>query len=345
MKKLFSLLCIIALLVFALSGCGCNQQPAQEADKEPEAPAVNEQPPEKTAEKVKVVLLLPGPVNDMGWNAFAYDGLKEAEEKFDVEVAFSENIQQSDMEEVLRGYAMQDYDIIIGHGFQFNDSAKKVAAEFPDSRFVVTSSDVFQAPNLTSVNIDNEQQGFLAGVAAAMLTKTNVVGSIGGQDMPPIRGVLVGFEKGVKYINPDLEILSAMTGSFDDVAKTKETALVMISKKADIIVAAANQAGLGSIEACQEKGILAIGINQDQNSIAPDTVVTSSMKNGSALITFVVEKFLKGELEPEFYNLGIGEKAVHLAPWHGFDDKVPQEVKDKLQEVSAKISSGEIKVN
>jgi basic membrane protein A len=133
-----------------------------------------------------------------------------------------------------------------------------------------------------------------------MLTKTNVVGCIGGQDMPPIRGVLDGFAKGAKHVKPDVEILSAMTGSFDDVAKAKETALAMISENADIITAAANQAGLGSIEACKEKGIFALGVNQDQNSIAPDTVVVSAIKSAPVLITFVVEKVLNDELEPKF---------------------------------------------
>jgi basic membrane protein A len=96
----------------------------------------------------------------MGWNASAYEGLKKAETDFKVEIAYSENVQQSDMEEVLRGYAIQEYDIIIGHGFQFNDAAKKVAKEFTESMFVVTSSDISQSPNLASVNLDNEQQGF-----------------------------------------------------------------------------------------------------------------------------------------------------------------------------------------
>lgn len=331
MKRWVSLVVVLMFLT-GLVGCGGQSSGGDASDGADDT------------KQLKVALLLPGPINDMGWNASAYEGLKQAEEKYNAEISYSENIQQSDMEEVFRGYAQQGFDIIIGHGFQFGDAAKKVAADYPDSKFIVTSSNISQEPNLASVNIDNEQQGFLMGVVAGLLTKSNLVGAIGGQEIPPIVGSLAGFEKGVKYVNPDANILSTMTGSFDDVAKAKETALAMIAQGADIIMANANQAGLGSIEACKMKGVLAIGSNQDQNEIAPDTVVVSGIKSVPVLITFVVEKVQNGDFEPKFYNLGFNEGAVYLSPWHSFEDKIPQEAKDKIKTITEDLAAGKIEV-
>ncbi|HHU33113.1 MAG TPA: BMP family ABC transporter substrate-binding protein [Clostridia bacterium] len=336
MKRILALLLILSLVLGLVMGCG---QSVDEEEPKVENEATAEVPEE---EKLRVALALAGPVNDMGWNASAFEGLKEAEKLFDIEATYQENVQQSDMEEVFRNYALAGYNLIIGHGFQFGDALMKVSEEFPDLKFVVTSSDISKAPNLASVNLDNEQKGFLAGAVAALLTKTNTVGYIGGQEIPPIKGTAIGFEAGAKYINPDIKVLSTFTGSFEDVNKAKEVALAMISENADVIMANANQAGLGPIEACQEKGVLSIGSNQDQNEIAPDTVVTSAIQSSPILIKFLVEKVQKGEFEPKFYNLGVAEGAVYLAPWHGFEDKIPQEVKDKVEEITEGLRAGQI---
>ena len=269
MKRSIGILAILLILAMLVVGCGSSQQAGGDSAEEPKGE-------EKTG--LKVALMLSGPISDMGWNASAYEGLEQAEKDFGIETAYQESIAQSDIEEVFRGYAQQGYDLIIGHGFQFADTALKVATEFPDVKFVITSSNITQEPNLGSVNLDNVQQGFLMGAVAAIVSETNVVGGIGGQEIPPIKGSVVGFEQGAKHVNPDIKVLTALTGSNDDVAKAKETALAMIDQGADVVMTNANQAGLGSIEACKEKGVYAIGSNQDQNDMAPDAVVVSGIK-------------------------------------------------------------------
>lgn len=326
---------LVLVMVLVLAGCG-QKAPSNSAQNPAEQPA---------KKKLKVALLLPGPVNDMGWNASAYEGLKKVEKDFNVEVAYTENVAQSDMEEIFRGYATQGYELIFGHGFQFGDAAKKVAEAFPNVKFVVTSSNISQPPNLASVNIDNEQQGFLMGVVAGLMTKSGTVGAIGGQEIPPIVGSVEGFKKGVAYANPKVKVLATYTGNFNDVAKTKETALAMIADRADVLMANANQAGLGSIEAAKEKGVFAIGSNQDQNSVAPNTVLVSGIKSVPVLISFVVDRYLKGQFEPKFYNLGFKEGAVYLSPWHGFEDKVPKEVKNKIKQITDDLANGKINVS
>jgi len=335
--SIIAMLLVLAMLVVA--GCGSSQEAGGSQN---EALAEEEQGQEAP---LKVALMLSGPISDMGWNASAYEGLKQVEEKYGVETAYSESIPQSDIEEVFRGFAQQGFDVIIGHGYQFGDAAMKVAPEFPDVKFVVTSSSIKQEPNLASANLDNVQQGFLMGAAAAILSESRIVGGIGGQEMPPIKGSIEGFEQGAKYIDPEIKVLTAMTGSNDDVTKAKETAMAMIDQGADVIMTNANQAGLGSIEACQEKGVYAIGSNQDQNPIAPDTVVVSGIKSTPVLITFVVEKVLAGEFEPTFYPLGVKEGAVYFSPFHGFEEKLSQEVRDKILGIQEDIISGKIEVS
>lgn len=336
LKSIIAVLLVLAMLVVA--GCNGSQNVGDsEPDTTPE--------PQGQDGQLKVALLLSGPISDMGWNASAYEGLKQAEEEYGIETAYTESIAQSDIEEVFRGFAQQGFDLIIGHGFQFGDAALKVAPEFPDVKFVVTSSSITQEPNLGSTNLDNVQQGFLMGAAAAILSESGVVAGIGGQEMPPIVGSVEGFIQGAKYVNPDIEVLTAMTGSNDDVTQAKETALAMIDDGADVVMTNANQAGLGSIEACQERGVYAIGSNQDQNDIAPDTVVISGIKSSPVMITFIIEKVLAGEFEPTFYPLGVKEGAVYFSPFHGFEEKLPQEVRDQIMAIQEDMISGKIEVS
>ncbi|MGI9951480.1 BMP family protein [Moorellaceae bacterium AZ2] len=340
MKKWMIILVAAALLAVLSAGCGSNS--GSNSSTGSQAPSTGEASEEK--KQLKIALLLPGPINDMGWNASAYEGLKQAEEKYGASVAYVENVAQSDMEENFRGFALQGYDLIIGHGFQFGDAAMKVASQFPNVKFVVTSSNISQAPNVASVNIDNEMQGFVMGAVAALLTKSGTVGAIGGEQIPPIVGSVEGFEKGAKYINPNIKVLTAYTGNFNDVNKAKETALAMIAQGADIIMANANQAGLGSIQACQEKKVLAIGSNMDQNPIAPDTVVVSVIKSVPVLISYVVDLIYNNEFEAKFYNLGVKEGAVYLSPWHGFEDKIPQDVKDRVAGILKDLEEGKLDI-
>ncbi|WP_197686553.1 BMP family protein [Thermanaeromonas toyohensis] len=193
MKKWMAFFLTLTLLA-VLVGCGSKPQPGS-SDTGVEASPSGEAKGGK--KQLKIALLLPGPINDMGWNASAYEGLKQAEKKYGASVAYVENVAQSDMEENFRGFALQGYDLIIGHGFQFGDAAKKVASQFPKAKFVVTSSNISQPPNVASVNIDNEMQGFIMGAIAALMSKSKVV------------------------------------GNFNDINKAKEMALAMIAQGAD----------------------------------------------------------------------------------------------------------------
>ena len=336
MKKFLALGLVVLMLASAV---GCMAAEETTGTEEGQSDAVEAETPEGSEETpLKVAALLPGPINDMGWNASAYEGLLAVESEFGAEIAYQENVSQSDMEEVFRNFALSGYDVVF---VQVNDAASKVAEDFPETIFVVTSSDISNGTNLGSVNSGVDQQGFLAGAMAAMLTETGKVGAIGGVNIPPITGPIYGFYAGANYMNPDIEVHAVLTGSFDDVTKAKETARAMIDSGVDVIFANANQAGLGSIEACEEAGVYAIGSNLDQNPIAPDTVVQSIIKSTTRLFTYVVDKVYKVEFEGKFYRLSIDEGAIYLADWHGYDESMP-ELKASMEELVSGMKDGSV---
>ncbi len=333
MKK-YLYACVTLLLIFSLALTGCTGN--TESAEEPEG---------NDSEPLKVALLLAGPITDQGWNAMAYSGLIAADETYDIETTYTESVAQSDREEVFRGYATQGYDLIIGHGFDFLDAGLKVAESFPDVKFVITSTTASVEPNVGSVSDDGLMKGFLGGVVAGVLTETDTVAFIGGLKIPPIMLGQKGFEAGVKYVNPDANVLSTMSGTFEDAGVVKEIALSMIDQGADLILAQADSASLGSIEACEESGIRAIGINGDQNSLAPDTVVTSAMADFPLAMSLVIGQALDGTWEPVSNIMGVQEGVVGLAPYHGFEDKLTDEQKAEIEAVYQGLLDGSIELN
>ncbi len=343
MKKRFKgvVLFLVLVMLVSLTACsgGAAEEPAVEEPAEGEEPAV-----EAPEEVPSVALVLNGPINDMGWNASAYAGLNLIEANYGAEVSFSESIAQSDMEEVFRSYATMGYDLIFGHGSQFTDAITVVAADYPESMFVLINGNAPAAPNLACVQVADEQQGFLMGAFAALMTETGTVGVIGGAEIPPITNAVKGFEAGAAYADPEIEVLSSMTGSFEDVNAAKETALAFIDQGADYVAAIANQAGLGSIEACEDRGVYAIGANQDQFDVAPSAVVVSVLKEVPIAFDFAYKTFMEGNLTPETFRLGVKEGVVFFSSYHDFEDFVPQEVKDRMAEIEAELAAGSITI-
>ena len=207
-------------------------------------------------------------------------------------------------------------------------------------KFIVTSTDINNGTNVASLKCSNLTQGFLSGVAAAAATKTNVVGVVGGMEIPPIIDAVKGFEAGVKYVNPDIEVLSAMTGNFEDATAVKEATLSMIEKNADVVMQDADVAGMGVFEAAREKGILAIGAIGDQTDVAPDVVLTSGVADYVIGMDYVFSLIKDGKFEGMFYDLGMKEGAVFLANNPALEGKFSDEGKAKIKEISDAIIAG-----
>jgi basic membrane protein A len=288
-----------------------------------------------------VGLLLPGPINDGGWNASAYEGLMEIKNKYpETQVSYQESIPPSNYEEIFRTYASQGYTMVFGHGYEFGDAAIKVAKEFPNVKFCITSTDISAAPNVSSMRNNYQEMGYLLGIIAGTMTKTNVIGAVGGMEIPSITEPIIAYEAAAKLINPGIKVISVMTGSFEDVAKAKEAALTMIEQGADIVFQDADQSGFGVFEACKEKGVKALGTIGDQSEIEPNTILTSGVCSVGKGMLGIFDMVVQGTWGPQNYVLGAAQDAVYVAPFRNFESQVPQALKDQIAKIEADMKSG-----
>jgi len=295
------------------------------------------------AKKLKVALILSGPANDQGWNATALEGLQAAEKEFGVETSKMENVDIADSEAAFRDYAAQGFDLIIGHGYQFGEPAKKVSADFPNSYFVATEANS-QSENMASYVMSCEQAAYLMGMLCAGMSKTKVIGVVGGFEQPSITKELEAFKLGAKEVVPDIKVLEVYINSFVDASLGKEAAMSMIRQNADVLYHVANQAGTGVIMAAQENGLLACGNSYDQSSIAPDTVMASTVYRMPKVITTAVNQVKTGTFKGGVYHLGFADDVVDITGYGKFEDKIPQDLKDKIAAKKEAIRTGEFVV-
>lgn len=352
MRKLWALLLTVMLLMSFAYGCASPAAtattPAPAAAESTPAPAAETSAPEVTPaaadEEFKVAMLLPGTINDQGWNATAYNALLSMEDKLGATIAYTESVPQSDYEQVMRVYASQGFDFIIGHGYQFSDAAKIVAAEFQDVDFCISNGTEAQAPNLATTTVDSYEFGFVSGVIAGVLTQSKKVGIVIGESAPVMNAFSDAYLFGASYVDPSIVGKSITAGTLEDASKCKENALSLIDEGADVLTQMANQAGLGVINACEERGVLNLGSNGDQAPVSPDTVVTSVVQDMTMAIFAAAEKSKSGAFEATSYRFGVKDGALFITPFGNFEDKLPQEKKDLIADYMDKLASGEIDV-
>ena len=324
MRKSFALVCVLMLLAcVVLVGCT-----PKEAEKN---------------EKLKVALILSGPANDQGWNAIALEGLVAAEAEFGVETAYQENVDLADGEAAFRDYAAAGYNLVIGHGFQYGEQAKAVSGDFANTYFMATEADS-QADNMASYVMSCEQGAYLMGMLCAGMSESGIIGVVGGFEQPSITKELEAFKLGAKEIKADIKVLEIYISSYVDAALGKEAGESMILQGADVLYHVANQAGTGTITAAQDHGLLACGNSYDQSSIAPETVMCSTVYSMPNVIKTAVKAVLDGNYKGGVYNLGMAEDVVSIAGYGTFEDKIPQELKDAIAAKQAAIIDGSFEV-
>jgi basic membrane protein A len=292
---------------------------------------------------LKVALLLPGPITDGTFCSAANKGMKAAEQKFpNIKVTMQENIPFAQSEEAMRAYARDGFDVVIGHGFQFAEPAAKMHKEFPKTEFIVNTAKVAGTPNLASFDNRWGDAGYYGGYVAAMVTKTGIIGHVGGIPVPVIQEFNEGFERGAKRFNPNVKMLSAYVGSFSDVAKGKEVTLSLIERGADVVTATGNESVIGTLEAAKEKKVFMIGTAFDSAPFAPDTIVTTALVNFDVNLEMAISKILDGSIEPKNYLLGLNENGIGLAGYGNFDKVISQENKARVQALLDDIKAGKV---
>ncbi len=290
--------------------------------------------------EVKVALILEGAISDMSWNATAYDGLKKIE-ALGATVGHTENTPAASAADAIRTFAGDGYNVIFMSSNSYQDVATETAKEFPDVQFFLINSTVTEK-NIRSFAIKDAEQGYLMGALAALLSKNNKVGFIGGLPINPIINGGKGFEQGAKYVNPDIEVMSQNTGNFDDVVAAKELAKQFVSSGVDVLCPMANQASLGVMEAAEETGVLGIGSGLNQEKVAPNAAVVAIVKDTSVAYEAAYKSYLEGNMPEEILPMGAAQGVISIGEY--YKDDIPQDVKDKLDDILKKLASGEIKI-
>ncbi|MBC7387552.1 MAG: BMP family ABC transporter substrate-binding protein [Cryobacterium sp.] len=288
-----------------------------------------------------------GGKDDKSFNSSAYAGAMEGKAKLGAEVKYVEAPDANSFESLLKAFAKKDFDLIIAIGVAQSDALKKVAPLFPQKKFLIVDSEV-QGPNVVTALFQEQEGSYLVGALAAMKSKTGVVGFIGGMDIPLIRRFQMGYEAGVKKINPAAKVMVNYIGVTGDAwhnpPRAKELAFAQISEKADVIFHAAGASGGGLFDAVEEKNILAIGVDSNQNWVKPGRVLTSMMKRVDHAVYDVVADLAKGKFAPGVRRLGLKEGGIDYAMDSNNEKLITPEMKKKVDELKADVISGKIKV-
>lgn len=295
------------------------------------------------ADTLRVALVLPGSVTDGTFNSAAHQGILAAQENHDIEVSIRENTDFAEITEALTGYAREGYDIVIGHGFQFAEPILEIHGDYPETWFIVNTAQVSAEPNVASFDNRWGDAGYIAGAVAAMVTETGVIGHIGGIPVPVIEDYNNGFALGATRIREDVQVLSAYVGSFSDIARGAEITTSLIEQGADVVTSTGNENVVGTIQAAEQAGIMAIGTAFDSYELAPDTIVTTALINMGVNIDLAIGRVIDGSIEPRAYVLGLDEDGIGLAPFRGrFADMLSEDQRAEIDALMEDIREGRI---
>jgi basic membrane protein A len=297
-----------------------------------------------TSTELKVALLTPGPISDQSWNGGAYQGLVRIKDSLGAQVSHIQTKTPAEFEENFRQYGAQGYSLVFGHGFEFQDAAKRVAPEFPKTIYVTTSGTT-SGPNLAGMTFGFADASYLAGILAASVTKTNRLGVIGGSELPPVVESFRAFQKGAREVNPSIEIVTSYIGNWDDVSAGKEQALAQISHGVDVIFQNADAAGLGVFQAAREtKRAFIIGSNSNQNAVAP-TVTLGSVVIDLPLAFLTIAKQVKaGTFKPGVIQLGESSHVVTLVLNPTLAERIPAAARSRIDSLQAKMLTGKLAI-
>jgi basic membrane protein A and related proteins len=295
-----------------------------------------------------------GGLDDRGFNEFSINGFERAKTELGVTGRVYVSESADDYLPNLTAAVDDGHDLVIAIGFLIQPSVAEVAKEATDVNFAGVDQfygdppecggegqAVCTLPNVLGLQFPSEEAGYLAGIVAAMMTKTKTVSTVGGISIPPVNNWIAGFRQAVKDTDPSVKLLNAYSQDFVDQAKCKEIALDQIAQGSDVVFQVAGLCGLGALDAACEKNVYAIGVDADQ-SFAGDCVITSALKPLELAVFETIKSAQDGTFKGgtnRFFGIEEFPDAELLAP---YADVVPQEVKDAVDAAKQKLISGEI---
>ena len=299
----------------------------------------------------KIAVVTDAQFADRGWGTSALEASKFIHSKYSVDVTAVDNVAIADIESTLTSYAKQNYGLIIAHGFQWGDPALRVAKQYPNTKIVVFTG-LVKSENVASIFPMQQEGAFLLGALAGMMTKTNVVGFVGGEEYPNVVNIFEGYRQGALAANPNVKVVKTYLNDWDNERKGKEAASsLIVAGGADVMFHVADTSGHGVIAAAQERRVYALGAVQDQNPLAPGTVLSSFVLDTDKAYDQAVQMFLGGRFTGEIFKPGIedkengpGDGIVYIAPFHNLDASVSPQVKERLGALEQGIVNGTLAV-
>jgi basic membrane protein A len=338
-KKILTLLVILLIGAFVLGACSTDGG---------------------TADKVKVCQVTDtGGIDDQSFNATAWKGAQDAQEKLGVEAKYLESQQQTDYEKNLNAFIEEGCDLIVPVGFLLADATAAVAEANPDQKFAIVDVDWVVLPNVLGLSFNTNEGGFLAGYASAGFTKTGKVGTFGGIQIPSVTAFMDGFALGVQAYNAkhgtSVEVLGwdivsqtgLFAGNFESTDDGRRLGESLMDEGADIIMPVAGPVGLGTAAAAQERGnAYIVGVDSDWYLTAPNykgIILTSVLKNMDISVYNATEQVINGTFAGGSTFVGtLKNGGIGIAPFHDLDSMVSAELKVELEQVKADIIAGTI---
>lgn len=329
-KSVFGIGILIVVAAALISGC-CERKP-----EEPAGPV-----------KRIGLMITPRGLNDKGFNDYAHDGLKEAEKKYNIEGIVIEPATMKEHEASLRFFAGQKFDAIIAVGTAFTDAIRKISSEHPDLHFYVIDSDINEG-NIRGIEFREDEGAYMCGYLAAKISKTGKIGFIGGVKIPVIERFATGYQTGAQDAASSTEVVTQyLTEDFSGFNKPEEAAnmaLDMYRTGCDVLFPAAGASGLGVISAAVQTRGFVIGVDMDQDSLAPGLVLTSMLKRVDLVVENIVASLCEGRSPAEIKrSYGLVDNAIGLTDFQLSYKVVGDRLIAELAAIKKGIIEGRIK--
>ncbi len=339
-RTLVSFSSACALLVLAgVWGCGRHE----------DAPSASTGPVPASASPIKVALVASGATSDNGWNAGAAAALKDVQSALKLsnnDIAMVDRqSSKGDQEKSLRAFAQKKYRIVFAHGAEYEDAALRMEGDFPDTLFVVSSGRK-TGKNTTPIVIQLEDGAYLQGMLAAAVSKTNKIGSVGAEEIVPLKSIFHAFELGAKAIKPNIVVIKpTYTGDWEAVNAAKQQTLALLDQGADVIMQDLDAGAQGVFNVVQERNrpdhpVYAMGTNSDQNSAAPDVVLASSPILISQAFVPIAEQVKAGTFKPNDTPYGMKQGVIGFVINPKLAERIPAAARKQIDEMAVKIKSG-----
>ncbi len=345
MKRTLTVLLACVLAASCLfAGCGNAASSSEEASApvatsdSAAAPATSTDT--ASGDQLKVAMVCSGAINDGSWNTSGYDGLMAIGEELGAETAYSEQVSTDELPTVLRSYGREGYDIIIAHSMEYDEQMKRIAPEFPDTKFI-TINGFSTGDNLYAIQFKYWELQYFMGMAGALASENNSIAVIAAMETEMVKMEQQAMKQGAAYVNPDCQVSISFTGDWNDLAKAKEASLAQIDSGADVLLANVSSAASAIFGACTEKDVYGMGWGDDVFSMAPDNVVVCALFNMKDLYRIGAQIVLDGTDERDLL-LTMADGAMSVTP---LAEWLPQDKRDAFDKRVEEYMNGEFTID